>query len=133
MNRWTTLRPAAATVFATLALATLVAPVGRAAPAWGTGPVVVTRDVSPEPRVVDLRVGQHAHFDRVVVDLHGRLPGYSARYVHRLQYDGSGEAVPLRGRRFVAVAVVPARAHRADRRPGVAAGVWRSASGCAPR
>lgn len=115
MNRWTrTLRSVAATATATLAMAALVAPTALAAPPWGTGPVVVKHDVSPAPRVVDLRVGQHVHFDRIVIDLHGKAPGYSARYVHRLRYDATGDVVPLRGRRFIAVTVTPATAHRAD-------------------
>lgn len=95
-------------------MATLVAPTGLATPTWGTGPVLVNHNVSPSPRVVDLRVGRHAHFDRIVIDLHGKTPGYAANYVHRLRYDGSGDAVPLRGRRFIAVSVTPATAHRRD-------------------
>jgi hypothetical protein len=115
VNRWTkTLRSAAATATATVAMTTLVAPTGLAAPTWGSGPVLVNHDVSPSPRVVDLRVGRHAHFDRIVIDLHGKTPGYAANYVHRLRYDGSGDVVPLRGRRFIAVSVTPATAHRSD-------------------
>jgi hypothetical protein len=115
VTRWTkTLRSAAATVTATLAMATLAAPTGLAAPTWGTGPVFVQRNVSPVPRVVDLRVGRHAHFDRIVIDLHGKIPGYAASYVHRLRYDGSGDLVPLHGRRFILVTVTPGTAHRAD-------------------
>jgi hypothetical protein len=115
VNRWTkTLRSATATAAATVAMATLVAPTGLAAPTWGTGPVHANHNVLPSPRVVDLRVGRHAHFDRIVIDMHGKTPGYAASYVHRLRYDGSGDLVPLRGRRFIGVSITPATAHRKD-------------------
>jgi len=89
------------------------APVSHARPAWDTSPVRVTRDVAPAPKVTDLRVGEHCRFDRVVIDLDGKIPGYTVRYVRELRYDGSGEAVPLRGRKFISVTLFPARAHNA--------------------
>lgn len=41
----------------------------------------VTRHVSPAPKVVDLRVGEHPRFDRIVIDLRGKVPGYTVGYV----------------------------------------------------
>jgi hypothetical protein len=64
--------------------------------------------------VVDLRVGAHANFDRIVIDVDGKLPGYDVRYVRRLSYAGSGEHVPLHGRKFIAIALTPAKAHNAQ-------------------
>jgi len=43
----------------------------HALPVWDTSPVQVTRNVKPTPKVVDLRVGEHRNFDRVVIDLAG--------------------------------------------------------------
>lgn len=103
---------AAATALLSTA-ATTPAPASHARPVWDTSPVHVARDVSPQPKVVDLRVGEHRNFDRVVIDLDGRVPGYTVRYVRDLTYDGSGAAVPLRGRKFIAVGLFPARAHDA--------------------
>lgn len=87
------------------------APASHARPQWDTSPVHVTRNVKPTPKVVDLRVGEHRNFDRVVIDLKGKVPGYAVRYVRKLTYDGSGDAVPLRGRKFVSITLFPAKAH----------------------
>jgi hypothetical protein len=111
MNRLLT---AVVTSLAALTTTAVVAAPSQARPTWDTGPVVVTRDVSPKPKVVNLRVGEHANFDRIVIDLKGKVPGYRARYVRQLTYDGSGEPVPLRGRRFIAIGVTPAKAHNAQ-------------------
>jgi hypothetical protein len=104
--RWIT-----AVVAAVLTTA-LIAPPATARPRWDTSPAVFHHDnVRPMPNVVDLRVGEHANFDRVVIDLERRVPGYDVRYVRKLRYDGSGEPVPLKGKRFVAVTLFPAKAH----------------------
>jgi hypothetical protein len=105
---------AVVTSLAVLTTSAVVAAPSQARTTWDTGPVVVTRDVSPTPKVVNLRVGQHAAFDRIVIDLDGKVPGYRARYVRQLRYDGSGEPVPLRGHRFLAIGVDPAKAHNAQ-------------------
>jgi hypothetical protein len=78
---------------------------------WDTAPVHVTRDVTPLPKTVNLRVGQHPTYDRVVIDLTGRIPGYDLRYVRSLHYDGSGDPVPLRGARYIQIKLTPAVAH----------------------
>ncbi|MEJ7690320.1 MAG: hypothetical protein WKF76_07730 [Nocardioidaceae bacterium] len=105
--------PIKLTIAAVAALATSIAaaPPSEARDAWDTTRVHVTRHVSPVPKVVDLRVGEHPRFDRVVIDLRGKRTGYTVGYVRRLTYDGSGEQVPLRGRRFVSVRLTPTVAH----------------------
>jgi hypothetical protein len=102
---------AAISLLAAVALVGLVAPTSQARPTWDTTPVDVTHDVRPQPKVVDLRVGEHQSFDRVVIDLDGKVPGYDVQYVRQLAYDGSGRDVPLKGRKFIAVALTPAKAH----------------------
>lgn len=62
---------------------------------WGSlpkeaGPLV------PGP-VTNARAGQHACYDRLVVDLKGKAPGYAVSYVPEVTQDGSGALVPLRG------------------------------------
>lgn len=84
---------------------------GSARPAWDTSRVHVTHDVRPTPEVVNLRVGRHATYDRLVVDFQGKLPGYDVGYVKELRYDGSGDRVPLDGARFLQIRVTPAVAH----------------------
>jgi hypothetical protein len=96
------------------ALIALTAPPTQARPTWDDAPVHVRHDVRPQPRVVDVRIGAHRTFDRVVIDVDGKLPGYDVRYVRRLTYDGSGEHVALRGRKFIAIALTPAKAHNAN-------------------
>ncbi|MGH8903632.1 MAG: AMIN-like domain-containing (lipo)protein [Egibacteraceae bacterium] len=62
---------------------------------WGSlpkeaGPLV------PGP-VTNARAGQHKCYDRLVIDLKGKAPGYAVEYVPRVTQDGSGDVVPLRG------------------------------------
>jgi len=101
-------------VVAASALVLLAAPPSLARPAWDDTPVHVTRSVKPQPKVVDLRVGAHRNFDRVVIDLDGKVPGYDVRYVRHLVHEGTGDRVPLKGRKFIAIGLTPAKAH--DRR-----------------
>lgn len=100
-------------VTAALVSSVATAPASLARPVWDTTPVHVTHSVPPTPKVVDVRVGEHRRFDRVVIDLDGRVPGSTVRYVRSLRYDGSGQAVPLRGRSFIAITLSPAKAHNA--------------------
>jgi hypothetical protein len=81
------------------------------ASSYGTAPVAVQHSPMPIPKVVNLRVGEHKSFDRVVIDLRGKMTGYKVRFVKSLSYDGSGNPVPLKGKRFVAVVLYPASAH----------------------
>lgn len=98
-------------VVALLAMCGLVGSPASARPTWDTTPVHVTHKVQPSPRVVNLRVGEHPTYDRVVIDFAGKFPGYDVRYVKELRYEGSGEQVPLNGRRFIEIKLTPAVAH----------------------
>lgn len=99
---------------AVLLAGALTAPPGSARAVWDTAPVHVSRQVSPTPHVVNLRVGTHPTYDRIVLDLSGPIPGYDVRYVKALTYDPSGKAVPLKGTRFIAVRLTPSTAHDAQ-------------------
>jgi hypothetical protein len=111
MNQWTRTLTAAV---AALATAVIGAPPGHAQPARVSGTAVARHVASGPARVVNLRVGEHVHFDRVVIDVRGTVPTRrTVRYVHPLRYD-SGERVPLHGRRFLEVTLSPELAHRAD-------------------
>ncbi|MEF3121646.1 AMIN-like domain-containing (lipo)protein [Kocuria flava] len=65
---------------------------------WGSQAKSRSGDVTPPriPHVTDVRAGRHACFDRLVVDLDGRLKGYSVGY-EQFRGIGSGEPIPLRG------------------------------------
>ncbi len=47
--------------------------------------------------VTGVRSGRHACFDRLVIDLKGKAPGYTVRYVSQVTADGSGAVIPTRG------------------------------------
>lgn len=48
--------------------------------------------------LVDVRVGEHESFDRIVLEFTGTgTPGWAVSYVDEAVLDGSGEAVPLGG------------------------------------
>lgn len=95
-----------------LGLVATTSPAATAAlPDWGTAPSSYTNPQARMPRVVDLRWARHTHFDRVVIDINGRRPGYRARYVRKLVYDGSGRPVPLQGRKKFSLVLNPASAH----------------------
>jgi hypothetical protein len=105
VNRWTQTLTVAA---AALAAAVVGAPTGFAQTATDSGGAVVQRAESVSTRVVNLRVGQHALFDRVVIDIRGPLPSRTLQYFRRLRYASSGYPVPLRGRRFLDISLFPA-------------------------
>lgn len=62
---------------------------------WGSLPEANSR--MTQAPVTNVRTGRHACFDRLVVDLRGRAPGYDVRYVSNVYTDGAGFLVPLRG------------------------------------
>ncbi|MGL5849266.1 MAG: AMIN-like domain-containing (lipo)protein, partial [Phycicoccus sp.] len=65
----------------------------KASPAWSTGELTVVRS------------GRHACFDRLVVEVAGRTPGYDVRYVAEVVGDGSGIPIPVAGGARLAVIV----------------------------
>lgn len=54
-------------------------------------------------KVAGLRAGRHQCFDRLVLDLTGRAPGYDVRYVTTVLAEGSGHPVPVSGGARLAV------------------------------
>jgi hypothetical protein len=76
---------------------------------WGSQAKSKTGEVTlPHiPHVKDIRAGQHRCFDRLVVDLDGKLKGYSVGY-ERFRGIGSGEPIPLRGTDLVITVDAPA-------------------------
>jgi hypothetical protein len=100
---------------AVLAAATLLPAAPAAAlPDWQDHATSWTNPDAKAPRITDLRYATHAGFDRVVIDVEGRLPGGQARYSRRFHMDASGDPVPIKGRSGLAVALHRAYAHDAD-------------------
>jgi hypothetical protein len=62
---------------------------------WGSLPEANSR--MTQAPLTGVRTGRHACFDRVVIDIRGRAPGYDVRYVKNVYTDGAGFLVPLRG------------------------------------
>lgn len=63
---------------------------------WGSGAKTAGTMVSCPVSAV--RAGQHACFDRLVIDLGaGRRPGYRVRYVAKIIQDAAGKVIPVRG------------------------------------
>ncbi|MEO7069454.1 MAG: hypothetical protein ABI131_03070 [Nostocoides sp.] len=59
--------------------------------------------------ITNVRSGQHACYDRLVIDLLGKAPGYEVRYVTNVFTEGAGALVPLRGgAKLLVVAKAPA-------------------------
>ena len=94
---------AAAAVLATTAGAATASPDAFAAPFCGITWGSLAKATSPTAlwtgRVTGARAGQHACFDRLVLDLapgRGRV-GYSVRYVSTVTGPGSGLPVPVAG------------------------------------
>jgi hypothetical protein len=94
----------------------------RPATAWATTPITVTHrpPVPPVPVITGIRYAAHKDgFDRIVLDIPGGLPGYSAKYVTELRRDGSDEPVSMPGEAFLLIVLHPAQAHRDDGTPTV--------------
>jgi hypothetical protein len=62
---------------------------------WGS--LAESRDGFTEAQVVNVRTGRHTCFDRMVIDLNGKVAGYHVRYVDNVTQPGSGHTVPVRG------------------------------------
>lgn len=70
---------------------------------WGS--LQKSKPLSPTGFVTGVRSGRHACFDRLVVDLRGRAPGYTVRYVSTFTGQASGLPIALRGGAKLAVTV----------------------------
>lgn len=96
-------------VVAIVATLGLTAPPATSLPSWETTPTTWTNPAARHPLVVDLHYAQHARFDRVVIRIRGRIPGYLATYHRHFAYDASGLPVPIRG--GLELVLRPAYAH----------------------
>jgi hypothetical protein len=104
---------------ATAVVITFIQPAAHATtqPGFSTQPRVVEHSPVGSPKLVGLRAGRHAGYDRVVFQLDGPIPSYySVRYVPQVRLDGSGELLRLRGAAFLEV-VVRAPTHDEHYRP----------------
>jgi hypothetical protein len=73
---------------------------------------VVHRSPDPAPLVTAIRVGQHATFDRIVIQLKGsHAPGFDVRYVSQLRADPSDKIVNLLGPVSLRFVITPANGH----------------------
>jgi hypothetical protein len=83
---------------------------------WTTGTVTVTHNpaVPPVPVVTGIRYASHTAdgYDRIVFDIPGPLPGYTAKYVTEVIQDGSGKPVSVPGAVHLTIVLTPAQAHR---------------------
>ncbi|GGO89827.1 hypothetical protein GCM10011584_20200 [Nocardioides phosphati] len=101
-----------AALVSSLLLAAVVAPPATALPDWRTTGTTWTNPLARHPLVIDLRYARHSNFDRVVIDIEGRIPGWTTRYVSTHHYDGSGATVPIRA--GMDLVLFPAYAHFAN-------------------
>ncbi|WP_246268078.1 AMIN-like domain-containing (lipo)protein [Nonomuraea typhae] len=109
---------------ATLCLAVLCG-CGTATPATTATPAAATAEPAPtgtaevevehrggtQTLVTGVRYADHGAYDRVVVDLKGPVPGYTARWVEELTEDGSGRPIDVTGGAYLQLTLTPADAH----------------------
>ena len=98
--RWTASAGIIALSLAMAPAAVAQAPTAAAAPScsvsWGSVDKT-SGGLSAAASITNVRSGRHACYDRLVVNLSGRLAGYSLKYVNTVFADGSGFPVSLRG------------------------------------
>lgn len=82
-----------------------------------TAAVEVPHEGREQALVTGVRYGRHDTFDRVVIDFRGELPGYTARWVNKVQQEGSGDPVDLGGRACLHLLLTHADAHTEDGTP----------------
>ena len=114
------MRRLAAVLGAAIAMVTMLGTAASAAPVsaqspycgirWGSAPKHAGTMVGSQVR--NVRAGEHACFDRLVIELGaGREPGYRVEYVARIIQDPSGRVIPVRGgARLHIVVLAPVRA-----------------------
>jgi hypothetical protein len=61
--------------------------------------------------VTGVRVARHDGFDRVVVDFEGDIPGYTVRWKSKVETEGAGKPIDLKGGQALHVMLIPAVAH----------------------
>ncbi|MEU8247126.1 hypothetical protein [Nonomuraea sp. NPDC048916] len=90
---------------------------GRVPPPTSTAAVEVPHDGREPALLTGVRYGRHDTFDRVVIDFRGGIPGYTARWVDKVEQEGSGDPIDLRGRACLYLLLTPADAHTGDGTP----------------
>jgi hypothetical protein len=84
-----------------------------ASPVWRTDPVTETNrpSVPPVPVLTEVRYAGHPEdgYDRIVFDIEGGLPGYSARYVDEVRADPSDRRLSVPGKKHLLVVFTPMR------------------------
>ncbi len=70
---------------------------------WGS--LAKSRTTVSSSSLTDIRAGQHACFDRLVLDFRGRTPSSVVRYVSGVPYQAQGGTIPLRGSAFLEILV----------------------------
>ncbi len=96
---------------AALTLTTLTAQSAATLPAWKTTASSWQGQDARAPKIVDLRYATHPAYDRVVIEVRGRIPAGRAFYRRHFSYDGSGAPVPILGSSGLQVVLFPAYAH----------------------
>ena len=103
------LRRTLAVLATSLLVSIVTAPQQASAATWIDHGTSWTNPAAVAPKVVNLRYATHTHFDRVVIDIRGKIPGYRTFYARSFVYDGSGATVPIRG--GLGIVLHPAYAH----------------------
>ncbi|SES33078.1 hypothetical protein SAMN05216199_2898 [Pedococcus cremeus] len=70
---------------------------------WGS--LAKTSSTSVAGPITNVRSGRHACYDRLVIDLKGKAPGYTVKYVNTFTGAASGLPIPLRGGAKLSVTV----------------------------
>ena len=70
---------------------------------WGSLPKTSSTLVAGP--ITNVRSGRHACYDRLVIDLKGKAPGYTVKYVNTFTGAASGLPIPLRGGAKLSVTV----------------------------
>lgn len=86
-----------------------IAPASSAAPYCGIYWGSLAKSANPmlgAGPVTNIRAGRHDCFDRLVFDIKGPAPAFTARYVGAVSKDASGAPVPLRGGAFLLIVVI---------------------------
>ena len=82
--------------------------------AWGS--LAKRSGAHPDVPITAARAGRHTCFDRFVIEVDGKAPGYRVSYVDDFTPDASGRRVDLRGAATLNITLLGARAHDHDGR-----------------
>ncbi|MFI6293182.1 hypothetical protein ACIBEJ_16450 [Nonomuraea sp. NPDC050790] len=83
----------------------------------GTAEIDVDRSGGAPALVTGVRYAAHPAYDRVVIDLRGKIPGYTVTWAEELLEDGSGKRIDVDGGAYLQVILTPADAHTAKGEP----------------